>query len=219
MDYVDFERRLLRLIFRTNTPLTPVHVAYHLEIPIAEAKAHLDGMVTAGVLELDSDEQGHLEYGCPGRPPIATLPPPAPARRRKRKPRSRREGRALIRIDEISTPPLPTSLPAPSPFRRRQSHVMLTPITHTAHAAISTDPTDDRRYSAAAAAALSFFLPGVGQIYSGRVPQGIGWMIATGMGYLLFLVPGLILHICCIVNAAAVPTRIPALLTSSPSAR
>jgi hypothetical protein len=38
------------------------------------------------------------------------------------------------------------------------------------------------------------------------VPQGIGWMLATGLGYLLFLVPGLILHICCIVNAAAVPS-------------
>jgi TM2 domain-containing membrane protein YozV len=61
----------------------------------------------------------------------------------------------------------------------------------------------------AAAAALSLFLPGVGQIYSGRVPQGVGWMLATGLGYLLFLVPGLILHICCIVNAAAQPARLP----------
>ncbi|MBI4509864.1 MAG: hypothetical protein HY698_09520 [Deltaproteobacteria bacterium] len=59
--------------------------------------------------------------------------------------------------------------------------------------------------------ALSFFLPGVGQIYSGRIPQGIGWMVATCLGYLLFLVPGLILHICCVVNAAAVPTRFPSL--------
>jgi hypothetical protein len=36
-------------------------------------------------------------------------------------------------------------------------------------------------------------------------------MLATGMGYLLFLIPGLILHICCIVNAAAVPARVPML--------
>jgi TM2 domain-containing membrane protein YozV len=205
MDYVDFERRLLRLIFRTNTPLTPVHVAYRLDLPIAEAKAHLDGMVSAGILELDSDEHGHLVYGCPGRPPIESLPPPGPGtgrkRRRRARARSRHDGHGLIRIGELSSPPVPTSraLPAPS--------------------AVSSDPTDDRRYSAAAAAALSFFLPGVGQIYSGRVPQGIGWMIATGMGYLLFLVPGLILHICCIVNAAAVPARLPSLLTSSPSAR
>jgi len=34
-------------------------------------------------------------------------------------------------------------------------------------------------------------------------------MLATGLGYLLFLVPGLILHICCIVNAAAQPARLP----------
>ena len=37
-------------------------------------------------------------------------------------------------------------------------------------------------------------------------------MFATGLGYLLFVVPGLILHLCCVVNAAAVPARLPALL-------
>ena len=80
----------------------------------------------------------------------------------------------------------------------------------------SAPPT---RYSPAAAAALSLFLPGVGQIYSGRVAQGIAWLVATGAGYVLFLVPGLILHICCIVNAAAVPAPLPALaLTERSSA-
>jgi TM2 domain-containing membrane protein YozV len=81
---------------------------------------------------------------------------------------------------------------------------------------VAGDPIE-RRYSPAAAAALSLFLPGVGQIYSGRVPQGIGWLLATGLGYLLFLVPGLILHICCIVNAAAVPNRLPSLNAPSGS--
>lgn len=190
MDYLQFERRLLRLMFRTNTPLTPVHVAYHLDLPIAEARAHLDQMVQLGALELDSDDQGHLVYAYPMRPPLEKLPAPKPPRRKKKA-------------------KIPAWEQQPS-----QSHAMV-PVQSAVPASPCSVPPellwDDRRYSAAAAAALSFFLPGVGQIYSGRVPQGIGWMIATGLGYLLFLVPGLILHICCIVNAAAVPSRLPAL--------
>jgi hypothetical protein len=177
MEYPTFERRLLRLMFRTNAPLTPVHVAYHLDLPILEARSHLEQLVSMGVLELDSDEAGHIVYSYPMRPPVEGLPEPRP-------PRKRRKG-----------------IPALVPAVQTGALQPLTPELLW----------DDRRYSAAAAAALSFFLPGVGQIYSGRVPQGIGWMIATGLGYLLFLVPGLILHICCIVNAAAVPARLPAL--------
>lgn len=182
MDYLVFERRLLRLIFRTNVPLSPVHVAYHLRLPVAEARSHLDHMVTAGILEVDSDDAGHILYTCPGRPPLEKLPDPKPPRKRSKR------MRALARL------------------HRGQSPQALVP---------ATSPElvfDDRRFSPAAAAALSVFLPGVGQIYSGRVPQGIGWMFATGLGYLLFLVPGLILHICCVVNAAAVPARLPQLV-------
>ncbi len=186
MEYPTFERRFLHLMFRTNAPLTPVHVAYHLDLPIMEARAHLDQLVSLGVLELDSDDAGHLVYSYPMRPPAEKLPDPKPPRKRKKKSDPRREARTLA--PALASPVQPL---APELF------------------------WDDRRYSAAAAAALSFFLPGVGQIYSGRVPQGIGWMIATGLGYLLFLVPGLILHICCIVNAAAVPARLPALAETS----
>jgi TM2 domain-containing membrane protein YozV len=52
------------------------------------------------------------------------------------------------------------------------------------------------------AAVLSFFWPGLGQIYRGDVGAGIGWMFATFIGYVCFIIPGLILHIACIVNAA-----------------
>lgn len=176
MDYGQFERRILGLIFRSNVPLTPVHLAYHLDIPIAEARGHLDRMVAQGILELDSDERGNIVFVYPLRPPIETLKPPSPPRRRRR-----RAGRAARQTEALV------------PVRQGR----LVPVD------------EERTYSPAAAAALSLFLPGVGQIYSGRVPQGVGWMLATGLGYLLFLVPGLILHICCIVNAAAQPARLP----------
>lgn len=187
MDYLSFERRLLRLMFRTNAPLTPVHVAYYIDIPISEAKGHLDHMVALGILELDSDEGGHLIYSYPMRPPLGSLPDPRPPRRKKK---------------SAAPPPGIAQAAASSPL----------PIAGMVSAGASQSLGGelllvDRQYSPAAAAALSLFLPGVGQIYSGRVPQGVAWMLATGLGYLLFLVPGLILHICCIVNAAAVPAK------------
>src|SRR5262249_4078689 len=52
---------------------------------------------------------------------------------------------------------------------------------------------EDRPASAVAAAALSLFLPGVGQIYSGRVLPGIGWLAGTGLRDLLFPGPGVLL--------------------------
>jgi hypothetical protein len=107
------------------------------------------------------------------------------------------EGHLLYRYPHR---PAVTELPVPPPRRvrkRREPPPVL--------------PEIPVPYSPAAAAALSLFLPGVGQIYSGRVTQGVAWLVATGAGYLLFLVPGLILHICCIVNAAAVPSPLPPL--------
>ncbi len=50
------------------------------------------------------------------------------------------------------------------------------------------------------AAALSL-IPGMGQIYKGRVARGLLWLPATVLGYAAYVVPGLILHVLCILNA------------------
>ena len=52
------------------------------------------------------------------------------------------------------------------------------------------------------AALLSFFLPGLGQICNGRVGNGLMWMAATVLGYFALVVPGIVLHVLCVVNAA-----------------
>lgn len=54
------------------------------------------------------------------------------------------------------------------------------------------------------AAVLSLFIPGAGQMYKGRVGGGIAWLIFTVLGYMAFVVPGLILHFICIFHAASV---------------
>jgi TM2 domain-containing membrane protein YozV len=58
-----------------------------------------------------------------------------------------------------------------------------------------------KRWSAGVAMLLSFLIPGVGQMYKGQALNGIAWLIVVVIGYALFVVPGLILHICCIIGA------------------
>jgi len=52
------------------------------------------------------------------------------------------------------------------------------------------------------AGVLSLIVPGAGQMYRGRVGQGLAWLVSVPIGYVCFIVPGLILHTLCIVNAA-----------------
>ena len=54
----------------------------------------------------------------------------------------------------------------------------------------------------AIAAVLSFFIPGSGQMYKGHVGAGFGWLLAVFLGYLALILPGLVLHVACVVNAA-----------------
>lgn len=57
--------------------------------------------------------------------------------------------------------------------------------------------------SAAAAAVLSMIVPGAGQLYAGRPLSGLVWFMVVTMGYLLLIVPGVLLHILCIASAAS----------------
>jgi TM2 domain-containing membrane protein YozV len=56
--------------------------------------------------------------------------------------------------------------------------------------------------NAAAAAVLSLIVPGAGQLYAGRPMSAIGWFMLVTMGYLLLIVPGILLHILCVASAA-----------------
>jgi hypothetical protein len=57
-------------------------------------------------------------------------------------------------------------------------------------------------WSPGVAAVLSLFIPGVGQMYKGKVLEGILWLLFTPIGYILFIIPGLIMHIICIITAS-----------------
>lgn len=44
------------------------------------------------------------------------------------------------------------------------------------------------------AAVLSVLIPGLGQVYNGRLASGAVWFLATSFGYWAILVPGLLIH-------------------------
>jgi TM2 domain-containing membrane protein YozV len=52
------------------------------------------------------------------------------------------------------------------------------------------------------AAVLSFFIPGAGQIYKGQVFIGLAWLLITAIGYVFMILPGIILHVSCIIGAS-----------------
>ena len=66
---------------------------------------------------------------------------------------------------------------------------------------------DGRDASPVLAGILSVFIPGAGQLYSGRFVAAVLWFLAVTAGYALIL-PGLILHLFCIVSAAASAHRL-----------
>jgi TM2 domain-containing membrane protein YozV len=58
-----------------------------------------------------------------------------------------------------------------------------------------------QRWSPGLAAVLSFFVPGLGQLYKGQILNGIVWFFLVGMGYVALILPGLVLHFFCVLAA------------------
>ena len=58
-----------------------------------------------------------------------------------------------------------------------------------------------QRWSPGLAAVLSFFLPGLGQLYKGQIINGIIWFFMVMFGYAALILPGLILHFFCVLGA------------------
>ncbi len=51
------------------------------------------------------------------------------------------------------------------------------------------------------AAVLSVLLPGLGQVYSGRLLAGALWFLLTTFSYWAVLIPGFLVHALCIWSA------------------
>ncbi len=58
-----------------------------------------------------------------------------------------------------------------------------------------------RVWSPGTALVLSFFIPGLGQMYRGKLGRGICWFIGVTIGYLILVIPGIIAHVFCLIDA------------------
>src|SRR5690242_4585862 len=67
MDFAEFERLVLRVLFETNVPLTASHIAYLGGLPVKTAERHLARMAEEGTLLLRANAEGQVEYFFPGR--------------------------------------------------------------------------------------------------------------------------------------------------------
>lgn len=56
-------------------------------------------------------------------------------------------------------------------------------------------------FSPGLAMVLSLIIPGAGQLYGGKILRGLLWFVFVVLGYICFIVPGLVLHLACIINA------------------
>ena len=74
MDFAEFERLVLRVLFETNVPLTATHIAYLGGISVRSAERHLARMAEEGSLLLRANADGQIEYLYPAR---RLLGPPA----------------------------------------------------------------------------------------------------------------------------------------------
>lgn len=64
-------------------------------------------------------------------------------------------------------------------------------------------PPRERKWNPGIAAVLSLIIPGAGQMYKGHVVRGLMWLAVVSIGYASIIVPGLLLHVICILMAAS----------------
>src|SRR5689334_11318347 len=74
MDFAEFERLVLRILFETNVPLTAAHIAYLGGISVRTAERHLARMAEEGSLLLRANADGQIEYYFAGSRALPGVP-------------------------------------------------------------------------------------------------------------------------------------------------
>ena len=113
--------------------------------------------------------------------------------------KQRQQAELLQPAQPITVVPSNPQLQIPAQYQ--QAPVAYQPASAPANINIVVNQHTNRRWSRFGAIILSFLIPGLGQLYKGQVINGIVWFVIVIIGYALLIIPGLILHLCCIVGA------------------
>jgi len=109
------------------------------------------------------------------------------------------EDREVVEARQVPTAasaPAYSALP-PQPAPAPQQHA---PIVNNVIVQVGNQ---EERQSGLIPALASLLIPGLGQLIQGRLLAGVFWFVITIIGYIAFVVPGLVLHVLCILSAAS----------------
>ena len=92
-------------------------------------------------------------------------------------------------VAPVATAALPPPLPAapPSPRSAATRRIVYEPPV--------------RRWRPGLAGLMSLFVPGLGQLYKGQWLNAVAWFLVVAAGYAALVIPGILLHACCILGA------------------
>jgi TM2 domain-containing membrane protein YozV len=100
---------------------------------------------------------------------------------------------------------LERNLPAAPVSANAQAQMAPAPVMHgdspAAGNVVVINQPPVQRWSPGLAAVLSFFVPGLGQLYKGQFLSAVFWFVFVSMGYVALILPGLILHFFCVLGA------------------
>jgi TM2 domain-containing membrane protein YozV len=89
---------------------------------------------------------------------------------------------------QVAAPPMPMYAPAPAIIN---NVVQQTTVVNGR----------TKRWSPLMAAILSLFIPGLGQMYKGQIINGLVWFCVVAVGYAFLVLPGVVLHVLCVLGA------------------
>lgn len=69
--------------------------------------------------------------------------------------------------------------------------------------ALQSERKLEKEWNHGTAAVLSLVIPGAGQIYKGQLVAGLLWLAFIALGYYMYILPGIVIHLFCVIFAAS----------------
>ncbi|MEM6749668.1 MAG: hypothetical protein AAGA57_01810 [Planctomycetota bacterium] len=104
----------------------------------------------------------------------------------------------------VVSPPLPASPASPPPAYASPppGYAPAPPAQQMVNNVVVQVSGGDAGKGGLVYAVASFFVPGLGQLLKGQPVNGVLWFVLTVIGYMLVIIPGILMHLCCVIGAA-----------------